>query len=265
MSRKRSRILTFRTGGVNAAGQKNREGGTFIHQSVVSTRMGSSTLTSGDHGVFGIGSFNTPVFLRSNTTFGLNGVAVGRHPNGHQALIVDGYDVAKVLSSSYKFDIEWCGTDRLDSFGIFAYKFGHDLSSSEPIFTAGAVTNETYLDMKTTPGWVMRRFDTNSRLKNRHITVNVPIPSVPKLTRQLDLAFDTSMAEGDMSQAILDSTAGPVDEAYLHFVAFHITSDSTPTALAANDIVIDITCKQRTRVWKRIAANDMIDEVDDTV
>lgn len=214
-----------------------------------------------------VNNFNTPVAFANNTTFGLSGTATGRHPSGHVQLLVDGYDTYEVLRSEYQFDVEWQGADRAGAYGVFAYKFGSlSVTTSEPIFTAGAVTNETWLDMQQSAGWVWKKFGTvRNGDRKTFFSHKIVIPNVRKLVRAIAEPGDNLLiTPGDFRGALVDSAAGPLSTAFLHVVAFIATKANAPTQLLINDIVIDLRCKQTVRVWKNIATAEMIDEGDDT-
>ncbi len=215
-----------------------------------------------------VGNFNTPVAFANNTTFALSGTAAGRHPSGHIQLLQDGYDTYEVLRSEFKFDVQWQGADRTGAYAVFAYKFGSlAITTSEPIFTAGAVTNETWLDMQASARWVWKKFGTSADGDRKtFFTHTIVIPNVRRLVRAIAEPGDNLLiSPGDFRAALGDDSVGPLSQAFLHVVAFIITKANAPTQLITNDIVIDLRCKQTVRLWKNIATAEMIDEGDDTV
>lgn len=265
-SRKRARQMNFRTGSINAAGQKNREGGTIIHKSVISNVFGTSATTSGDHIVFLINNYNTPTTPAASTTFGAIGLPSQKHPSGHVGLIADGYDAVEVLRRHYRLEGSWRGASRVGSVAVLAYKFSDsNTSATEPIFTAGAITNTVWLDMQQSPGWVWKKFGTihNGGGRKTFAVMHVDIPNVRKLVRELSEPVDLLIIDpGNYVSVLTDSTAAPAVTAFLHIVMFILDKDGTPDALTLNDMNLEMRINDVSRVWKVIDSTDMIDEAD---
>jgi len=265
---KRQRLTEFRTGGINAAGGVPVDPRVIKHRSVVAAQMGCLGTSAGSHGAFSIGAWNTPVELITAASWNVIG-AVGRHPSGHVEILADGYSTHKVMKSHYRFDITWhAAADRVQDYGVFAYKFSADSSVSEPAFPATLATGEVWLDMQSTAGWVWDKFGTSGLLNGTPryplaITVNVDIPNVSEIVWNMQTAALTSADKVQLKGNISDSSAVPPLEAFLHFVAFLVEKDGVPSTLTVNDIVVNVRCTQTVMCYKEVKSSDMIDEGDD--
>lgn len=187
--RKRSRMLAFRTGQINAAGGRPIDPRTIKHKAVVASQWVNSATTAGDHMTFRVNNFNTPLEMATTTTFALQStISVGRHPSGHAELIQDGYDTYQVLSTHYEFTCNWMGaaTEPFEDY-IFAWKFDSDSQSTNPAFPATINTTEVWLDLQASPGWTWRRF--SKHLAGRSSwpsggVIKINVPSVYQLIKR---------------------------------------------------------------------------------
>ncbi len=217
--------------------------------------------------VFAINNYNVPTNNQGGTMVML---AVSQHPTGHaNALQTEGedgvpglgYDRALVLSSIYKFDIHYVGANDAKKDFIFAYKFAGG-SANGIAFTAGAaVLPALWADIRMTKGWAYTEFSAINSGGSMHPsqgTVIVRIPNVPKMAHKLNNIQTTAMDWRDFTVSVADSTAGAAVNTFLHCIVFTKGGE----ALALLDILIDVTCYQRVRLFKNIDATAMIDEVD---
>ncbi len=263
--RKRSRRLAFRTGNINAAGGKPIDPQVITHRSVVAAQFMTSGTTSGDHGVFQINAWNTPLLMVSNTAWTVPvGISASRHPSGHVELLADGYNAFLVEKTHYRIDVAWLGGSLADSNWIFAYKFDNEAQSALPIFTAGATTTETWLDIQASPGWIWKRFGcTPTAQRKSYGTINIDIPNVVQQIYAHERALNTQFTIDDLKGLVLDATTAPTVVGLLHVCAFAIKKDGVVDALAAFDIMMNVRCTQTVKVWKNQESEEIIDAGDD--
>lgn len=188
--RKRSRQLAFRTGQINAAGGRPIDPRTIKHRSVVAAAWVTSATTAGDHMTFRVNNFNTPLEMANSLSFTTwSGVSDDRHPSGHAELTADGYDTYRVLSTHYRFSVNFMGTtsEPTEDY-VFAYKFDASSQVAVPAMPATIATGEMWLDLQASPGWVWRRF--SKGFGNNHPykaggVINIDVPNVYKLVSTL--------------------------------------------------------------------------------
>ncbi len=265
MSRKRSRQLAFRSGNINAAGGKPIDPSHFTHRSVVAAQFHNSAVTAGDHMVFNIANFNTPLKFQSSTSYTVPvGISSDRHPSGHVELIQDGYNTYQVMKSHYRMDVSWRGSTNQTIDFIVGYKFDNDFQTASPVWTASVVTTENWLDLQASPGWVWNRYGCDAQgTRKSWGVINIAIPSVPALVKKFKDMTTTQHTPNDYKGVIADSDAAPVSTCALHIVAFIIQKIGIPAALNAGEIMTSIRCTQSVRVWKNQVGAEFIDEGDD--
>ncbi len=261
-------MRSFRTGAINAAGGKPLDPEKKTYRCVVATTLISSITTAGDHGVFSVGNYNTPVRLTSTTTFATPaGISTARHPTGHVHLIGDGYNTFLVKKSHYRIYCWWNGVDRPNENWIFGYKFDHNGQSADPAFVNDVTTVETWLDLQATRGWVWKRFSCSQ--DNRSLPcsgiVNINIPDYVKLAIRMHANDTAQFTIDDLQGVIADSSATPALFVSLHIVAFKIAGGAgiavaTPVI---GDIHLDIRNTLTVSVWKAQDADEIMDEGDD--
>ncbi len=264
-SRKRSRQIAFRTGQINAAGGRPIDPRTIKHRSVVASAWEPSATTAGDHMTFRVNNFNTPLEMATSTSFtNQSGISGVRHPSGHVELVQDGYDTYQVLSSHYRFYVQFAAsTSEPDEDYVFAYKFDSDSQSAVPAFPATNATQEVWLDIQASPGWVWKRFSKHygggQLLKSGGI-INVDVPNVYDLIRSFRTGVVTQAEyPADYRGVLADSNAAPVAQCVLHICLFSINQQGAPRAHVTNDFFLTCRCTQTVLCNKLQDSTEIID------
>ncbi len=266
-----SKRTRFRTGDINAAGGKPLSPQVKEYRCVVATQLLTSATTVGDHCLFDIAAYNTPLEMVASTSFTTPvGVSDDRHPSGHQAIIADGYDTSLVLQSHYRIQPIFYGSNtsapveaRQHRYHV-AYKFSLDNTADEPAFPATVATTEAWLDMQATKGWVWSDYRCDWDSGHDPKPININVPNVLQMMKIMRKAQVGQLTMGDFTAAIADSTARPVAGVFLHICVFLTHRSGVPTALTdVGWVGLNIRCTQTVRVWKSISSDEMIDAGDD--
>ncbi len=253
----RRRQLRFRTGQINAAGGRPIAEKSRVVKTVTAANFSVSATTAGDSGTFGLTQFGEPSDMQSSTSFTQNGTA-DNHPSEHPQMVLN-WDTARVLSSMYRFDVRFVGTDAANKDFVFAYKFG-SVATAPLVFTAGTVTIDNWKDLRQSRGWVWHRFSgtqSGGSVYPSQGRIEIKVPNVKRLVQGL---FDVEIEDSDLESVVTDAAAVTTVRAYLHVVIFTIDG----VAFSAGDVVTDVTVYQRVLLKRAIAADEMIDEADQT-
>ncbi len=266
-NRKRKRELSeqlkFRTGQKSASGGVPFNQRTKIIDTTCAGQLGNSITTAGDTCAFLCTNWSNPCDPFANTTFDVRGT-VGNHPSGHLEAVAGGYDLSRVISAMYKFDIRWTGTDNAAKDFIFAYKFGIG-SAAAIVLTAGDPAGvDNWKDMRQSRGWAYTQFSATNRggsVYPSQATVRVKIPDMWRLTEKLFMN-DASQVNIEETRGVIDDSGAnnPVIGPFLHIVV--MTIDGTALEVSPPDIIIDLTCYQRVHLSRNISTVEMIDEAD---
>ncbi len=252
----RRRQLRFRAGNIGAAGGRPINPNSRTIKTVCAAQFGVSVATAGDTMGFEIGQANTPCTPVTNVTFSERGTLLN-HPSEWPEIVAGGWKEARVLSSMYRFDVRFVGTDAAAKDFVFAYKFG--ISFAPPlVFTAGLVTIDNWKDMRQSRGWTWKRFSgTNSggSVYPSQGRIEVKVPSSWKLHAVL---HDQEVEMDDLLQTVSDAASNAVIRSALHICIFTIGG----VALAADDILLDVTIFQKVKLTRSIQTTEMIDEAD---
>ncbi len=246
----------FRTGRVNAAGGRPINPFRRSIRTVNAGNLLVSGTTAGDTCSFGLTQVNKPATPESNTTFGIGGTA-NSHTSEHNEIVAGGWDDGQVMSSMYRFDIRFKGSDAASKDFIFAYKFGASQAAAL-ILTAGTVTIDNWKDMRQSRGWAWKRFSgTNSggSVYPSQGRIEVKIRDVLKLARGL---FTDEIEQSDMLCQIIETDVNSTVVPHLHITVFAIDG----TAFTAGDIAIDVTIFQRVVLRRQMGSVEMIEEAD---
>ncbi len=257
----------WRTGQIGPGGGRPFAPATKTYKCVAAGKLSSTGTTAGNTAIFQINSYNAPIADAGAGTFTV--LAVTQHPTGHANALQAtadagipglGYDRALVLSSMYKFDIHFEGADSAKKDFVFAYKFAaHNTAASA--FAADTTMESLWADLRMTKGWAYTQFSAINRGGSMHPsqgTVIVKIPDVVRITSALNNLRTEATDWRNNTVAIADSAAGAAVNAFLHIMAF----TKSGLALAANDIIIDVTWYGRVRLFKNMGQVEMVDEVD---
>ncbi len=263
---KRSRTLAFRTGQINAAGGRPIDPRTIKHRSVVSSQWIASTVTAGDHMTFRVNNFNVPLEMASTTTFANAGsLSNDRHPSGHVELVEDNYDTYQVLSSHYRWELDYMGgLDETEDI-IFAWKFDGSSQSTNPAVPATAASTEVWHDIQASPGWTWRRFTKNYNTpRPSGGVININIPSCYDLIKSFKTGSTTQFEyPADYRGVLADSTAAPVAQCILHVCVFTIATDGIPAAHVVGEIMLSCRCTMTVLVNKFQDTSEIVDIGDD--
>lgn len=264
-----SKRTRFRVDDVNAAGGKPLAPQVKEYQCVTATQIHTSNAKVGDHAMYDIAAYNTPLDMVDTLSFvEPTGISAVRHPSGHQAIILDGYDTHLVLKSRYVFHVKFHGSnvstpvaDRNKRM-VFAYKFSLDPTVDDPAFPATVATTEAWLDMQASVGWKWKMMPCDWDTGDPKAIV-VDVPNVVQMMKIMRKNQVTQLTMGDFTGVISDSSVRPVAGVLLHFVLFLTDRLGIPATMGTGWASIGVRCTQTVRVWKAQAADEMIDEGDD--
>ncbi len=250
------RQLRFRTGQIGAGGSRPINEHSRTITTVCASQFGVSATTAGDTGTFDLTQWGQPCSMASSTTFAEQGTGAN-HPSEHPEIVAGGWDEARVLSSMYRFDIRFVGTDSAKKDFVFAWKFG-TASTAAIVLTALDVTIDAWKDIRQSRGWVWKRFSgTNSggSVYPSQGRVEIKVPSVWKLAQGLE---EDEIEWQDLQILVQDATTTAVIRPFLHVVILAIDG----TAFLANDVKFDITVFQKVKLYRNQGADEMVDEAD---
>ncbi len=247
--KRRRRQMRFRAGQINAAGGKPATPHSRTLRTVTAGHLLLPGVTCGADASFNINDWSAPADP-DTTTMTIGGTAANV-PSGHAEILSDGFDLVKVLSAMYRFNIRFKGDDNQAQDWIFGYRF---TSGPSAIFThtAGTVGIDNFKDLRQSRGWVWHRMSATHSGGSAHPStkqINIRIPDVYKLAKKFIAPSIFGEVSKDFTHVIttgVDSTA--VDVFLLITV---MTIDGV--ALSAGDIQMDVDVFQKVKVWKNIA------------
>lgn len=254
-------LLKFRTGQYAPGGRmaKTFQPRSRVYDCVTAARYSVSSTTAGDEASLVLGNFNAPCELNTNTSYG--GGDRGLHPSGHEELLQLGYDTAEVLSSYYRFVVQFVAADDIQNIKkdfVFAYKFSPVGGNSLAWTTA--LTPNAWQDMRMSRGWVyksMSATQSGGSIFPSQAVINVEVPDMYQLVSKLHSNEVTARTRENFKTTISTGVATlPTLNGFLHIVTFV----KSGTAFVAGDVVIDVTCYMKVRCTKEISAATMIDD-----
>ncbi len=248
-TKRRSRVTAFRVGQINAAGGRP----VTPHSRTVRTVTAGSLLctgtTAGDECAFNIIDWSAPADP-DVTTFSIAGTSDNR-PSGHAEILADGYDRVKVLSSMYRFNVRFKGTEAAGKDFIFAYRFQQG-SAAILTHTAGDITIDNFKDLRQSRGWVWKRMSATHSGGSVHPSATqfeVRIANPGKLAWKMNPTTGGSdFTRHDLTHAISANANSADIDYFLHILVLTIDG----IALVAGDIQIDVDVFQKIRIWKTV-------------
>ncbi len=263
MGKYTNRQMRFRIGQINAGGGRPINEASRTIKTVTAAQFGvSGTPACGNTMAFSLTQIGTPADPEVSS-FTIRGTAAN-HPSEWVEVVAAKFKVGRVLSSMYRFNVRFVGTDSALKDFVFAYKFGSE--STAAIATAemalGTKTIDSWKDMRQSRGWVWKRFsaiNAGGSMYPSQGVVEIKIPDVLNLAKRM---FETSTITEplleDLEMDIADAADSSVIQPRLHVVVMTIDG----VALTSQDIVMDLTVYQTIRISRHVLTADMIDEAD---
>lgn len=198
-----------------------------------------------------------------------------KHPDEHANVIALGFSKSRVLSSMYRFDLRFVGTDNARKDWVFAYKFG--IASTVPFtigLTSGNLTRDNWSDIRSSRGWIWRRFSgtgSGGSIYPSAGIIEVRTGNLMKLAKALlnpGVAAGTVLEVPDFQASINDSGSNDAAAQIFLHVAI-INCDGTAfdeddgTTFDISDHEIDLDIFQTVLVTTSMAQANMVEEVDE--
>ena len=257
--KRQNKQLRWRLGLTSAAGKRAFYPNRMRLTLKCAGRLDCSATTAGDYHAFNIFNFNDPLDGNSGTTF--TGTT-NHHPESHADILAAGYDRYLVRNVTYRFDVEFKGTNAADKDFIFMWWFTED--ADNVTFTAGSTTTDFWEYARCFPGINWKRFSGTASGGSAYPSAAPVIINVPSCVK-MGLALNTKEATTDIGWrdfmgTIADDTSGPTSlNAFLNVAVFTVNG----TALSAGDISMDVTTTQGVTIWKERESNDVPVALDD--
>ncbi len=252
--RRRNKQMAFRTGQINAAGGRPVTPHSRTVRTVAAGHLLCTGTTAGDECSFNIVDWSAPADP-DVTTFSIGGTAANR-PSGHAEILADGYDRVKVLSSLYRFNVRFKGSEAAAKDFVFAYKFSDD-GTAILTHTAGTVAIDNFKDLRQSRGWVWKRMSATHSGGSVHPSAHqyqVRIRNVGRLAWKMNpTTGGTDFTKHDLTHGLSTGANSADIDCFLHVLVMTVDG----VALVAGDIQIDVDVFQKIRVWKAVADFDI--------
>ncbi len=259
-NRNKKRQLRFRMGLLSAVGKKPLRALQTFFVSIAGANFQVLAVTAGNTGVWDITNWSDPTTGVGDHDLSLLSTAA-THPSEHETAVALGYTTSRVMSSMYRFDIRFAGTDLATKDFIFAYKFAN-VSTNSLVWTAGVTTIDNWVDIRQSRGWVWKKFSASSAggsVWPSAARVEVKIPSVYALVKNMQLAIGDEVDINDLRCVINDTARTTAAQtAFLHVAIF--TMDGT--AFAAGDVRFDMDLFQRVKLMNEVDGGELVEEAD---